>query len=80
MNEPRGAAKCVDCQNRTPETPHFCRWLQAFLQMGLTDDPECEGFTLSDVRRKSPGKKKAEASMSSWQGSPSGSRPREGSM
>jgi hypothetical protein len=44
-SEMSAEAKCKDCQSRTPD--RFCKWLQAFLQPGLSDDAGCEGYVPS---------------------------------
>lgn len=63
MSETR--AKCKDCRSRGSD--RFCVWLGAFLEPGVNDDPECEGFRLSDGRPKSLGKRNAGPSISSRQ-------------
>jgi len=50
--------RCKDCGNRTPD--RFCKWLGAFLQPGLDDDPDCEGFASQNTCPKSPQKENAE--------------------
>jgi hypothetical protein len=39
-------ARCKDCKNR--KSDRFCAWLGAFLQPGLIDDPDCEGYVSKD--------------------------------
>ena len=43
MNEARCSA-CANCGSG-----RFCKWLGAFLQPGLNNDPGCEGFTVQNT-------------------------------
>jgi hypothetical protein len=47
----------------------FCKWLGAFLKRGVSDDPQCEGFTPHNTCPKRPKKKMAETSIPSTQDS-----------